>query len=104
MKTRFLLRLIGYHNDDQTQHLDLDDDGVAGFAFGDRDFNVRSLIGNAVLRWEYLPGSTIFFVWQRQQAGRVSVGDFDFNRDVDALLHTPSNDPFLVKVSYWLGL
>ena len=28
-----------------------------------RDFNSRSLNGNAVLRWEYRPGSTMFFVW-----------------------------------------
>jgi hypothetical protein len=89
---------------DLTQHVDLDEDGVADYSFSDRDFNVRSLIGNAVLRWEYLPGSTIFIVWQRRQAGSVSVGDFDFDRDLDALLHAPSDDRFLVKVSYWLGL
>jgi len=29
---------------------------------GNPDFNVVSLRGNAVLRWEYLPGSTIYFV------------------------------------------
>src|SRR5439155_24423077 len=27
------------------------------------DFNFKSLRGNAVLRWEYLPGSTLYFVW-----------------------------------------
>src|SRR5690606_13889894 len=47
------------------QHVDFDGDGRADHAFQDRDFNVRSLIGNAVLRWEYRPGSAIFFVWQR---------------------------------------
>ena len=53
-------------------------DGTADYSFADRDFNVRSLIGNAVLRWEYRPGSTIFLVWQRQQAASSGVGDFDF--------------------------
>jgi hypothetical protein len=38
-----------------TQSLDFDDDGTADFTFSDRDFNFRSLVGNAVLRWEYGP-------------------------------------------------
>jgi hypothetical protein len=89
---------------DGTQHVDFDDDGVADYSFSDRDFNVRSLIGNAVLRWEYRAGSTIFFVWQRSQAGRVGVGDFDFGRDLDALFAAPAVNRFIVKVNYWLGL
>jgi len=88
----------------RTQHVDFDEDGVADYSFGDRDFNVRSLVGNAVLRWEYHPGSTIFFVWQRRQARSVAAGDFDFERDLDALLSAPSDDRFMVKVNYWLGM
>lgn len=89
---------------DGTQHVDFDGDGVADYSFGDRDFNIQSLIGNAVLRWEYRPGSTVFFVWQRSQAGRVSTGDFSFSRDLDALFAAPAVDRFIVKVNYWLGL
>ena len=47
------------------QHVDFDGDGAPDYTFADKDFNVRSLIGNAVLRWEYRPGSTVFIVWQR---------------------------------------
>jgi hypothetical protein len=89
---------------DGTQHVDFNDDGRADYAFRDRDFNVRSLIGNAVLRWEYRPGSTVFFVWQRNQVARASTGQFDFGRDVDALLGAPAENRFIVKVNYWLGL
>jgi hypothetical protein len=87
-----------------TQHVDFDGDGQADYAFGDRDFNVRSLVGNAVVRWEYRPGSTIFFVWQRRQLDRASVGDFDFGRDRAALFGAPAENRFIVKVNYWLGL
>jgi hypothetical protein len=86
------------------QHVDFDQDGVADFSFSERDFNVRSLVGNAVLRWEYRPGSTVFLVWQRRQAGSVALGDFDFGRDLGALWNAPSDDRFIVKVNYWLGL
>jgi hypothetical protein len=89
---------------DQTQYVDFDGDGVVDHSFSDRDFNVRSLVGNAVLRWEYRPGSTVFFVWQRNQAGRSTVGDFDFNRDLGALFGAPAENRFIVKVNYWLGL
>lgn len=89
---------------DGTQHVDFDNDGAADYAFGDRDFNVRSLIGNAVLRWEYRPGSTVFFVWQRRQVGSSSLGNFDFGRDLDALFSAPAENRFIVKVNYWLGL
>ena len=88
---------------DGDQHVDLDANGIPDFSFGDKDFNVRSLIGNAVLRWEYRPGSTIFFVWQRQQEGKVAIGDFDFGRDLDALWGVPADNRFIVKVNYWLG-
>ena len=32
------------------------------------------------------------------------VGDFDFGRDLDALFGAASDDRFMIKVSYWLGL
>ena len=89
---------------DGAQHVDFDGDGTAEFSFTDQNFNVRSLIGNAVVRWEYRPGSTVFLVWQRSQAGRSPVGDFDFGRDLGALFDAPAENRFIVKVNYWLGL
>jgi hypothetical protein len=87
-----------------TQQVDFDNDGTPDFSFTDRDFNFRSLVGNAVLRWEYRPGSAVFFVWQRQQSERAQVGDFDLGRDASALFGAPANDRFIVKVNYWFGL
>jgi hypothetical protein len=89
---------------DGVQYVDFSGDGAPDFSFSDRDFNVRSLVGNAVLRWEYRPGSTIFLVWQRRQSDRVDVGNFDLNRDAGALFRAPSDDRFILKLNYWLGL
>ncbi len=88
---------------DGTQHVDFDGDGTTDYSFSDRDFNVRSLIGNAVLRWEYRPGSTIFLVWQRRQVDRGYAGNFDWGRDAGALFDAPADNRFIVKVNYWLG-
>lgn len=91
-------------NVDGTQHVDFDGDGRTDYSFSDRDFNLRSLIGNAVLRWEYRPGSTIFLVWQRQQVDRALIGDFDLSRDAGALFDAPADNRFIIKMNYWLGL
>jgi hypothetical protein len=59
--------------------------------------------GNAVLRWEYLPGSTLFLVWQHQKQDQVATGDFDLGRDISALWNAPAHNIFAIKVSYWLS-
>jgi len=89
---------------DGVQHVDFDGDGSPDLSFTDRDFNVRSLIGNAVLRWEYRPGSTVFLVWQRQQQRSAATGDFAFGRDLGEMWGAPADNRFILKVSYWLGL
>jgi hypothetical protein len=86
------------------RYVDFDSDGRADYSFTDQNFNVRSLVGNVVLRWEYRPGSTIFLVWQRRQGEEVSAGNFDFGRDIAALFNAPAENVFMIKVNYWLGL
>jgi hypothetical protein len=71
--------------------------------FQNPDFNLRSLRGNAVLRWEYRPGSAVFFVWQQQRSGVLPIGTFDLTRDIEGILDQPSTNVFLVKATYWLG-
>ena len=66
-------------------------------------FNVRSLRGNAVLRWQYRPGSTLFFVWQQQRATDGPIGDFDAGRDSRGIFHGQPTNVFLVKASYWFA-
>jgi len=86
------------------QHVDFDGDGRADDSFSDRDFNVRSLRGNAVLRWEYRPGSTVFLVWQQRRSEEEALGTLDFARDLRALATSPTENVFILKVNYWLGL
>ena len=87
-----------------TRHFDIDGDGRSDYTVDEQDFNVRSLVGNAVVRWEYRPGSAIFLVWQRRQRSDVVRGDFVMRRDWAELLRAPTDNTFLVKVSYWLPL
>lgn len=67
----------------------------------DRDFNVRSLRGTAVLRWEWRPGSTLYLAWQQNRSSSAPYGDFDFGRDRAALFDAAPDNIFLLKVNYW---
>lgn len=88
---------------DGTRYVDFDGNGTADHSFTDRDFNVRSLIGNSVFRWEYRPGSALYLVWQRQAQDEATIGGFSFARDARALFRAPARDVFLIKASYWVG-
>jgi uncharacterized protein DUF5916/cellulose/xylan binding protein with CBM9 domain len=68
------------------------------------NFNLRSLRGNAVVRWEFRPGSALYVAWNEGRAGVAPIGDFRLGRDLRAISGAPSHDVFLVKVSYWLPL
>ncbi len=88
-----------------TVTVDPDGPGAApSFGFRDQDFNLRSLRANAVLRWEYRPGSTLFLVWQQARSGVAPIGDFAFRRDFGALFENPASNVLAVKATYWLGL
>jgi uncharacterized protein DUF5916/cellulose/xylan binding protein with CBM9 domain len=67
------------------------------------DFNLRSLRGNAVLRWEWRAGSTMYFAWQQRRQDIANVGDFEFDRDRQALFGTRPDNIFLIKVNYWIN-
>ncbi len=81
----------------------VDPDGpgpAAAFSFGDPDFNMKSLRGTLVLRWEYRPGSLIYLVWTQNRADFANPGDFRMGRDLGDLFRAPGDNIFLIKVSY----
>jgi hypothetical protein len=73
------------------------------FAVPQADFNVGSLRGNAVLKWDWRPGSTMYLAWQQTRDAFSPVGNFAFDRDFDNLFGSKPNNIFLIKVSYWLN-
>jgi hypothetical protein len=88
---------------DKTNYI-ADPDGAgpaAPIAVGNPDFNFRSLRGNAVLRWEYLPGSTLFLVWTQSRSDDENVGQFGLGHSMDRLLRAKADNIFAVKVTYW---
>ena len=92
--------------DPTTQIYSVDPDGsgtAPSFAFGNPDYNFKSLRLNAVFRWELKPGSNFYAVWTRQQQNFEHPGHFAPGRDARAMFGAPGDDVILFKISYWIG-
>lgn len=68
------------------------------------DFRNRSLHSNAVLRWEYKPGSTLFIVWSQFRDDEAEVGAFRPGHNLRRSFIDEGTNLFLVKLNYWLHI
>ncbi|HEU0014805.1 MAG TPA: DUF5916 domain-containing protein [Longimicrobium sp.] len=67
------------------------------------DFTVRSLRGNALLRWEWRPGSTVYFAWQQTREGVSEGADFNLSDERAELFRNKPDNVFVLKINYWLN-
>jgi hypothetical protein len=79
-------------------------DGIGDYSLSNPDFNFRQFRSNLVIRWEYLPGSTIYLVWSQGRTSSGSNGLFTYGNDMKDLFKTTPHNVFLVKFSYWFAL
>lgn len=79
-------------------------DGSDSFTIERGDFQNLSFRSNFVLRWEYSPGSTLFFVWQMNNSEYPETGDLVRPKNlIDAF--TAQGDNFVaIKLTYWIPL
>ncbi|MDQ2669429.1 MAG: carbohydrate binding family 9 domain-containing protein [Gemmatimonadota bacterium] len=84
-----------------TGQVDEDGDGDVDASVSASDFTFASLRGNAVLRWEYLPGSTVYLVWTQSRSASEDIAEFRPGRSFNSLIDAKADNIFLVKLSYW---
>lgn len=88
---------------DDVYTADVDGAGPAApIRFLNPDFRTRSFRSNVVLRWEYLPGSTVYLVWSQDRADWMRDPAFDGVGDLRRLFSDPMRNVLLIKASYWL--
>lgn len=86
---------------DNIYWVDPDGEGPASvFTFNNPDFNFKSVRGTIVLRWEYHPGSILYFVWTQNRSDYANPGDFNFSRDLGDLFSAPGDNIFLLKATF----
>ncbi len=78
--------------------------GAAAFTVNDLSFTSRSLRANAVLRWEFRPGSTIYAVWQQERLNPLLMENFTLGRATGSVFDAKSRNVFALKMSYWFNL
>ena len=67
-------------------------------------FSYKQFNSNAVVRWEYRPGSTLFLVWQQGRVNdRVNRPGFEFARDYRDLFRAHPDNTLLLKLAYWVN-
>ncbi len=89
----------------ETYQADPDGPGPAPpFTIDNPNFNFVSLRGNAVVRWEYMPGSVIYFVWTQSRADQETFGEFRFNHSFNRMWELHPDNIFMIKFSYWLNM
>ena len=95
---------INYNANDNTYEIDEDRNGNTDYSFDNPDFNFRQFRSNFVVRWEYLPGSTLFLVWSQGRTSSAENGSFAYGRDMRELFGIQPHNVFLIKFSYWFSL
>jgi len=95
---------ITYAN--ETYTIDPDGSGPAEtFTIDNQDFNYKSIRANAVLRWEYFPGSTLFLVWTQSRTDEhLDNGQFRLSKAFDRIINADTDNIFMVKFTYWMNL
>lgn len=76
--------------------------GADSFTLNNPDFSIRSFRSNMVLRWEWLPGSTFFLVWQQDRFGFESPSERVTPARWFDSLSDPGDNILALKISYWL--
>ncbi|MEZ4934799.1 MAG: DUF5916 domain-containing protein [Saprospiraceae bacterium] len=100
--SRFENNQIRYNEVEAIYEVDENVDGQTDYSFALPDFNFVQFRSNLVMRWEYVPGSTIFLVWSQNNSPD-AFGDLNtpvVNSLFDNVFSEKAHNIFLVKFTY----
>lgn len=89
-----------YNSAGEMYQIDENMDGKTDYSFDKPDYNAFFFISNFVLRWEYLPGSSVYLVWSQNRAEYTADGRFSFDDNMNDLFDIFPHSVFLLKLSY----
>jgi hypothetical protein len=95
---------ISFDDTNGIYNIDENTDGNSDYSFGNPNFNFQQFRSNLVVRWEYLPGSTLYLVWSQGRTNSTSEGLFSFGNNMKDLFDIMPHNVFLIKLSYWFSL
>ena len=96
-------RKIPFQRSRKDYLLDSNRDGVYNLRIDNPSFNYHQFRSNLVLRWEYLPGSTLYFVWSQDRTGYDAAGPFSFGEGYRLMGDVFPGNVFMIKLNYWFA-
>ena len=94
---------ISFSSKNDEYSIDENNDGVTDYNIGNPNFDVKVLLSNFVIRWEYKPGSALYFVWSQTRDPNDNYTPA-YNYDMGKIFKLPPTDIFMVKFSYRFSL
>ncbi len=86
--------------EDGVYNIDEDLDGKTDYSFSDPNFSFVQFRSNLVIRWEYIPGSEIFFVWSQGITG-IDDPTNSFKTIIEnQIFNQQPENIFLIKATY----
>lgn len=96
---------IFYDKNDKVYTVDPDGNNSAEpFSFNNPDFNLKSIRANIVLRYEVMPGSVLYLVWNHDKMNYTNFGRMRLNNDISDLWNSEANNILMLKFSYWIDV
>jgi len=81
--------------------IDESGDGITDYNLFNPNFNFKQFRSNMVLRWEYIPGSTLFLVWSQGRTDYEPCDcEFNLKDNFKDLFKASPRDILLLKLSY----
>lgn len=78
--------------------------GSNKMTFKNPNFSFNEFRSNLVARWEYLPGSTMHFVWEHNRSGQDARYYSGWGNNLDHMFGLPATNTFMLKINYWFNL
>ncbi len=96
-------RNVPFERSGKDYFLDSNGDGIYNLRIDNPSFNYQQFRSNLVLRWEYLPGSTLYFVWSQDRTGYDAGGPFSFGEGYKLMSDVFPGNVFMIKLNYWFA-
>lgn len=84
--------------------LDENNDGTADYSLANPDFNFHQFRSNLVAKWEFRPGSFLYFVWSSDRTGLETDASSSMGTSFRNMWNVFPGNIFLVKFNYWFSL
>jgi len=91
---------ISFENTSNQYQIDEDENGISDYEIEKPDFSFVQFRSNLVVRWEYIPGSEVFFVWSQGVAGDGNPTEHLFRSLDNQIIGQKKENIFLIKATY----